>query len=50
MILAASRLIHSEENNMKVLTVYVNPNPQSFCHPILEQFSKGLRDVLKQQR
>lgn len=29
---------------MKVLTVYANPNPRSFCHAILEQFSRGLRD------
>jgi len=27
---------------MKVLTVYANPNPHSFCHAILEQFSNGL--------
>lgn len=30
---------------MKVLTVYANPNPQSFCHAILEQFSQGLEDA-----
>ena len=30
---------------MKVLTVYANPNPRSFCHAILEQFSKGLKDA-----
>jgi NAD(P)H dehydrogenase (quinone) len=30
---------------MKVLTVYANPNPRSFCHAILEQFSQGLRDA-----
>lgn len=30
---------------MKVLTVYANPNPKSFCHAILEQFSKGLKDA-----
>ncbi len=29
---------------MKVLTVYANPNPRSFCHAILEQFSLGLRE------
>jgi NAD(P)H dehydrogenase (quinone) len=27
---------------MKVLTVYAHPNPKSFCHAILEQFTKGL--------
>ena len=30
---------------MKVLTVYANPNPRSFCHAILEQFSLGLKDA-----
>ena len=30
---------------MKVLTVYANPNPKSFCHAILEQFTQGLRDA-----
>jgi NAD(P)H dehydrogenase (quinone) len=30
---------------MKVLTVYANPNPKSFCHAILEQFDRGLRDA-----
>src|SRR5512147_982999 len=30
---------------MKVLTVYANPNPRSFCHAILEQFSRGLQDA-----
>jgi NAD(P)H dehydrogenase (quinone) len=34
-----------EENDMKVLTVYANPNPRSFCHAILEQFSQGLKDA-----
>jgi len=33
------------ENSMKVLTVYANPNPRSFCHAILEQFSRGLKDA-----
>jgi NAD(P)H dehydrogenase (quinone) len=28
---------------MKVLTVYANPNPKSFCHAILERFTQGLR-------
>jgi NAD(P)H dehydrogenase (quinone) len=27
---------------MNVLTVYAHPNPKSFCHAILEQFTKGL--------
>jgi NAD(P)H dehydrogenase (quinone) len=30
---------------MNVLTVYANPNPRSFCHAILEQFCRGLRDA-----
>ena len=30
---------------MKVLTVYANPNPKSFCHAILQQFTKGLEDA-----
>jgi NAD(P)H dehydrogenase (quinone) len=30
---------------MKVLTVYANPNPKSFCHAVLEQFDRGLRDA-----
>ncbi len=29
---------------MKVLTVYAHPNPNSFCHAILEQFTRGLKD------
>lgn len=29
---------------MKVLTVYAHPNPKSFCHAVLEQFTKGLKD------
>jgi NAD(P)H dehydrogenase (quinone) len=27
---------------MKILTVYANPNPRSFCHAVLERFSQGL--------
>jgi NAD(P)H dehydrogenase (quinone) len=27
---------------MDTLTVYAHPNPRSFCHAILEQFTKGL--------
>ena len=30
---------------MRVLTVYAHPNPKSFCHAILEQFTKGLADA-----
>ncbi len=30
---------------MRVLTVIANPSPKSFCHAILEQFSKGLADA-----
>jgi NAD(P)H dehydrogenase (quinone) len=30
---------------MKVLTVYANPNPKSFCHALLEQFTQGLKDA-----
>ena len=30
---------------MKILTVYANPNPRSFCHAVLEQFSRGLKDA-----
>jgi NAD(P)H dehydrogenase (quinone) len=29
---------------MKVLTVYAHPDPRSFCHAVLEQFTAGLRD------
>lgn len=28
---------------MKVVTVYAHPEPKSFCHAILEQFTKGLQ-------
>ena len=30
---------------MKVLTVFANPNPKSFCHAILRQFTRGLEDA-----
>lgn len=30
---------------MKILIVYANPNPKSFCHAILEQFTQGLEDA-----
>jgi NAD(P)H dehydrogenase (quinone) len=29
---------------MRVLTVYAHPNPRSFCHAILEEFTRGLGD------
>ncbi len=30
---------------MKVLTVYAHPNPRSFCHAVLEEFTQGLDDA-----
>ncbi len=30
---------------MKVLTVYAHPNPKSFCHAVLEEFTAGLREA-----
>ncbi len=30
---------------MNVLTVYAHPNPKSFCHAILEQFTAGLAEA-----
>jgi len=30
---------------MRVLTVYAHPNPNSFCHAILERFTQGLQDA-----
>jgi NAD(P)H dehydrogenase (quinone) len=30
---------------MRVLTVYAHPNPKSFCHAVLEQFTQGLVDA-----
>jgi NAD(P)H dehydrogenase (quinone) len=29
---------------VRVLIVYAHPNPRSFCHAVLEQVSRGLRD------
>lgn len=29
---------------MRVLTVYAHPDPRSFCHAVLQEFSKGLAD------
>jgi NAD(P)H dehydrogenase (quinone) len=30
---------------MRVLTVIAHPNPKSFCHAILQQFTRGLKDA-----
>jgi NAD(P)H dehydrogenase (quinone) len=30
---------------MRVLTIYAHPNPKSFCHAVLEQFTRGLKDA-----
>ena len=30
---------------MRVLTVYAHPNPKSFCHAVLEEFTTGLREA-----
>ncbi len=30
---------------MRVLTVYAHPNPKSFCHAVLQQFTQGLADA-----
>jgi NAD(P)H dehydrogenase (quinone) len=30
---------------MRVLTVYAHPNPASFCHAVLEHFTRGLVDA-----
>lgn len=30
---------------MKVLTVIANPNPKSFCHALLQQFTSGLKEA-----
>lgn len=30
---------------MRVLTVYAHPDPRSFCHAVLEEFSRGLQDA-----
>ncbi len=32
------------ERTMRVLVVYAHYNPESFCHAVLEQVTKGLRD------
>jgi NAD(P)H dehydrogenase (quinone) len=38
-------LSYSEGNLMHVLTVYAHPNPKSFCHAVLQEFTKGLIDA-----
>jgi NAD(P)H dehydrogenase (quinone) len=30
---------------MNVLTIFAHPNPQSFCHAVLDRFDAGLRDA-----
>lgn len=35
----------SAEVVMNILTVYAHPNPKSFCHAVLEQFTEGLREA-----
>ena len=30
---------------MHVLTLYAHPNPNSFCHAILDQFTAGLKEA-----
>lgn len=30
---------------MRILIIYANSNPQSFCHALLEQFTNGLKDA-----
>ncbi len=30
---------------MRVLTVYAHPNPRSFCHAVLEEFTRGLEEA-----
>jgi len=30
---------------MRVLTIYAHPNPKSFCHAVLERFTKGLQEA-----
>jgi putative NADPH-quinone reductase len=34
-----------EEAPMKALTIYAHPDPDSFCHGVLERFTTGLRDA-----
>ncbi len=30
---------------MRVFNVYAHPNPKSFCHAVLDEFTRGLRDA-----
>jgi NAD(P)H dehydrogenase (quinone) len=30
---------------MNILTIYAHPDPKSFCHAVLQQFTKGLEDA-----
>jgi NAD(P)H dehydrogenase (quinone) len=30
---------------MNILTIYAHPNPKSFCHAVLQQFTKGLAEA-----
>jgi NAD(P)H dehydrogenase (quinone) len=30
---------------LKILTIYAHPNPKSFCHAVLQQFTRGLADA-----
>jgi NAD(P)H dehydrogenase (quinone) len=30
---------------MNILTIYAHPNPKSFCHAVLQQFTRGLADA-----
>ena len=30
---------------VKILTIYAHPNPKSFCHAVLQQFTRGLADA-----
>jgi NAD(P)H dehydrogenase (quinone) len=34
-----------EEYPMRVLTVIAHPNPKSFCHAVLQQFTRGLEEA-----
>jgi len=45
--ITASGIIELNEKTgerMKVLVVYSHPNPRSFCHAVLEAFTRGLED------
>ncbi len=35
----------NKKNIMKVLIIYAHPNPKSFCHALLQEFSQGLMDA-----